>query len=234
MHITCLQHVAFEGPAEIATWAEARGHTLETVALYEPGFTHPAETDFLVIMGGPMGVHDDEDHPYRPGERRYIASVIERGSLVLGICLGAQLIADVLGAEVSRGEHTEIGWYPVKRLADAGFCPVMRRLPEVMGVLHWHGDTFAVPERAPRTYASEACGNQAFSYLGGRVIGLQFHLEQNPESLAGLVEGSSADLVGGLWIQSAEEMLDVGADVFAASNEALFTLLDAMSALWVR
>jgi len=229
VHITCLQHVAFEGPAEIATWASARGHSLEIVELYELEHPHPSETDFLVIMGGPMSIHDDAEYPFLAPERRFIQSAIDSGALVLGVCLGAQLVADVMGAEVVKGEHVEIGWYTVSRTPAADDDPVMGRLPQTMEVLHWHGDVFGIPEGAVQAYASEACQNQAFSYDDGRVVGLQFHLEQSSESLFGLVEAAANELVDGPWIQRAEEMLGARG-LFAASNEALFTLLDAMSA----
>jgi GMP synthase (glutamine-hydrolysing) len=226
----CLQHVAAEGPAEIATWAKARGHELETVRLYEPGHSHPSEPDFLVIMGGPMNVYEDDTYPFLGPERRYIASAIDDGALVLGVCLGAQLLADVMGGTVHPGEHVEIGWYPVSRTPDGDACPVMGRLPEVVEVIHWHGDTFEVPPSAARTYSSEACPNQSFSYDGGRVIGLQFHLEQSPESLQGMIDAFGDDLVDGPWIQHAEEVVRAR-ESFRELNEHLFTMLDAMSAV---
>ncbi len=228
MNIVCLQHAPFEGPVEIATWAAARGHALETVPLYEPDHTHPAEADMLVIMGGPMNIYDETEHPFLGPERRYIGAAIEGGSLVLGVCLGAQLVADVLGGEVTRGEHVEIGWYPVSRTPAGDSCPVLGRLPQTMSVLHWHGDVFAIPPEAMHGYASEACQNQAFSYDDGRVVGLQFHLEQNADSLRELAEELAGDLVDGPWIQTAHVMV-ADPELFASSREALFTLLDAMS-----
>lgn len=233
MRIVCLQHVPFEGPAEIAAWAELRGHSLEIVPLYEGDPIHPKTADFLVIMGGPMNIYEEVEHPYLSTEKAYIRSMVDGGALVLGVCLGAQLLADVMGAKVTRGEHAEIGWYPVSRVPGADACPVMGLLPSVMDVLHWHGDTFGIPDDTVRAYASEACENQAFSHDDGRVIGLQFHLEQNRESLEALVAACGEDLVDGEWIHSADHML-ASDERFADSNEALFKLLDAMSATRVR
>jgi GMP synthase-like glutamine amidotransferase len=229
VQIVCLQHVPFEGPAEIATWAAARGHALEVVPLYEPGHSHPPLADMLVVMGGPMSVHDEEEHAFLAPERRYIGAAVDAGAPVLGVCLGAQLLADVLGADVIRGEHVEIGWYPVSRTPAGDRCPVLGHLPQIMSVLHWHSDVFGIPSRAVHAYASEACQNQAFSFDGGRVVGLQFHLEQSPESLRELAEAAADDIVDGPWIQSVDTML-ADPDLFKAANEALFTLLDAMSA----
>lgn len=229
MRIVCLQHVPFEGPAQIAAWATTRGHTLEIVHLYEEDAAHPEDADFLVVMGGPMNVHEEIEYSYLVPEKRYIRSMVDGGALVLGVCLGAQLLADVMGAAVSRGEHAEIGWYPVSRTTEADGCPVMGMLPDVMDVLHWHDDAFDIPAGAIHTYASEACENQAFSYDGGRVIGLQFHLEQDAQSLAALSGAAADELVDGDWIQSASEMLG-SQERFVTSGELLFTLLDAMAA----
>jgi GMP synthase-like glutamine amidotransferase len=229
VRIVCLQHVPFEGPAEIATWAASRGHVLEVVRLYEEDAPHPADADFLIIMGGPMSIHEEAEHPYLAAEKSYVRAMMDGGALVLGVCLGAQLLAHALGARVFRGEHAEIGWYPVTKTTEADGCPVMRVLPDVMNVLHWHGDTFDTPAGAIRTYASKATSNQAFSYDGGRVIGLQFHLEQSPGTLASLAEAAVGDLVDGEWIQPAEEMLS-SRERFTVSNELLHTLLDAMAA----
>ena len=105
---------------------------------------------------------------------------------------------------------------------------MLGRLPQTMSALHWHGDVFAIPPGATHGYASEACQNQAFSYDDGRVVGLQFHLEQNADSLRELAEELADDLVDGPWIQPADVML-ADPEPFARGKEALFTLLDAMS-----
>ena len=107
---------------------------------------------------------------------------------MLGVCLGAQLVADVLGGQVSRGEHPEIGWYTVELTETGRAIPVFAGFPERFTALHWHGDTFAIPPGAVHVASSEACANQAFTHDGGRVVGLQFHLEETRESLALLRE----------------------------------------------
>jgi GMP synthase-like glutamine amidotransferase len=229
VRILCLQHVAFEGPGAIATWAESRGHQLDCSHIYQAGFTHPSEHDFLVVMGGPMSVNDEQSHPFLAEEKRFIEAVVESGALVLGVCLGAQILADVLGARVTPGEHSEIGWFPCVRTDEGGVSRAFGALPEEITPIHWHGDTFAIPEGAIRAYASDACANQAFEYDDGRVVGVQFHLEQTPETLAALVDGAGDELVEGTWIQSAETML-AGGERFNVANDQLFTLLDAMAA----
>jgi GMP synthase-like glutamine amidotransferase len=228
VRILCLQHVRFEGPGEIATWAESRGHQLTCSHIYRAGFTHPTEHDFLIVMGGPMGVNDEQTYPFLAEEKAFIASVIDSGALVLGVCLGAQLLADVLGAPVTQADQPEIGWYPCERTTEGASSQVFGALPEQIAPLHWHGDTFAIPEGAIHGFASEACTNQAFDFDDGRVIGLQYHLEQTPETLAGLIEGAGDELADDLWIQSGEKML-AGGERFNVANDQLFTLLDAMA-----
>jgi len=121
MRIQCLQHVNFEGPASIETWARERGLSMEKTDL-SAGAALPGCDDFdwLVVMGGPMNVYEESAYPWLAGEKRLIGDAIGRGRLVLGVCLGAQLIASVLGAAVYRNSHREIGWFPVNRGEDAG------------------------------------------------------------------------------------------------------------------
>ena len=195
-----LQHVSFEGPAAIADWLHMHGHSLQVTTLYQP-HTLPdtARLDWLIIMGGPMGVHDESELPWLKAEKAFIRACIDAGKVVLGICLGAQLIADVLGASVRRHRDTEIGWFPVRPCDDHELAQLFADAPTV---LHWHGDTFAIPAGARHLCRSEACDNQAFLY-GDRVLGLQFHLESTRESLAQLCHACGHELVPSQWVQDA-------------------------------
>jgi GMP synthase-like glutamine amidotransferase len=197
MRVHYLQHVPFEGIGTIGEWARSHGHDLSSTQMFQvptPALPGIDELDFLVVMGGPMNTYQQTEYPWLSGEKAFIASAIAAGRPVLGVCLGAQLVADVLGGPVSTGEHPEIGWYTVE-LTEAGRAiPVFAGFPERFTALHWHGDTFAVPPGAVHVASSEACANQAFTYDGGRVVGLQFHLEETRESLALLVENARDDL----------------------------------------
>ncbi len=230
MRIHYLQHVPYEGIAGIGDWATARGHTLSVSQLFAQDFAHPGAFDMLVVMGGPMNIYQDAEYPWLAEEKRFIASTIEAGKLVLGVCLGSQLVADVLGGPVTHGVQPEIGWYPVE-LTEAGRAlEVFSALPERFEPLHWHGDTFAIPPGAVHVARSEACENQAFAYDDGRVIGLQCHLEATHQSWSVLCEACGDQLEGGgEWISSAEEMLADEAR-FETIRELLFGVLDAMSA----
>ncbi|MDP2181072.1 MAG: type 1 glutamine amidotransferase [Actinomycetota bacterium] len=223
-----MQNVWFEGPGTIADWASARGHSFEVARPFDTAAPHPGEFDLLVIMGGSINIYQEQEHPFLAEEKQLVSSAIEDGKRVLGVCLGAQLVADVLGGPVTRGAQPEIGWYPVKLTEEGEASAVLGRLPKEFAALHWHGDAFAIPPGAIRLASSAACENQAFEYDGGRVIGLQFHLETTREGLSTLVDNARTELVEGEWIASAKKLLAPDAP-FAASRELLFTVLDSMA-----
>ena len=151
MNIHYLQHVPFEGLGSIANWVGQAGHNLTGSRLYAgEALPDPAALDWLIVMGGPMGVHDERHHPWLTREKQLIEQAIGQEKTVLGICLGAQLIADVLGARVYANEHREIGWFPVRRTSEAADCALGRVLPEQVEVFHWHGDTFDLPAGGKR------------------------------------------------------------------------------------
>jgi GMP synthase-like glutamine amidotransferase len=228
MRIHCLQHVPFEGPAAIANWAADRGHPLAISRLDRgEGLPSPDAFDRLVVMGGPMGVGDEAEHPWLPAEKALLRRSIDAGRSVVGICLGAQLLAEVLGARVYRGAHKEIGWFPIE-LTDRGpVSPVFAGLPRRLEVFHWHGDTFDLPSGAQRLASSAACLNQAFLH-GERVLGLQFHLESTPESVRAIVANCADELTPARWVQTAGQMLGIEEDAFAAINDTLFGVLDRL------
>ena len=154
MKILCLKHIAFEGPGTIALWAQQRGHELHIESV-DQNKSLPALTTFdvLLIMGGPMNVYQDAQYPWLETEKNYIRAAIDSGKYVIGICLGAQLIAHTLGAAITQGAHKEIGWFPIQPSAD---CPTAMQLPDELRVLHWPGDTFALPNGAHPIAASAA------------------------------------------------------------------------------
>lgn len=220
LRIHHLQHVPFEDLGSMGPLLQDRGHRMTGTHLYrdEPLPTC-GDFDWLIVMGGPMGVTDEDQFPWLAAEKRLVRDAIDAGRTVLGICLGAQLIATALDAPVYRNEHREIGWFDLHRAEAASQCAVGRALPEKVSAFHWHGDTFDTPAGAIRLAASEACANQGFVF-GERVVALQFHLETTPAGAARLVEHCAEELDGSRYVQEAEQIL-CDATRFTAINEVM-------------
>lgn len=226
MRIHFIEHENFEGPANIELWAKNKGHSITRTKLFNGDkFPFLREFDWLVIMGGSMNVYEDEKFPWLPPEKEFIKQAIDNNKIVLGICLGAQLIAAVLGGKVSKNEFNEIGWFPVKLTGEAKNSPVFSSFPDEFTVVHWHGDTFSIPPGARRIAESQACANQAFEI--GRVIGLQFHLEYSRESIDLMFKNCASDFVDGRYIQKPDEILS-GIGNVNETRRLLGLLLDNM------
>ncbi len=222
MNLYCLQHEPHEGPGAIVDWAESRRHRLTVIRPYlrEPApFLAPREG--LLVMGGSMNVDQEAEYPWLADEKKCIAVAIDDGNPVLGICLGAQLIARALGAKVTRNRHPEIGWFPIEKTAQAG--PLFDPLPSPLEVLHWHGDTFDLPEGATHVAFSEACQNQAFLYRE-KVVGLQFHLEVTRHQTAQMIK-AGGDIPPGPFVQSPDVIL-AQPDRFDRMHTLLYKWLD--------
>jgi GMP synthase-like glutamine amidotransferase len=259
VNVHYLQHVPYEGVGWIQDWARSRGHALSGSLMYAEGagaagLPDPDSLDMLVIMGGPMNIYEYDEHPWLRGEKAFIRACIDRGRAVLGICLGGQLVADVLGGEVTRAPFEEIGWYAVELTEEGRQLEVFAHFPDCFTTLQWHGDTFSIPPGAIHAAFSEATPNQAFSYDDERVIGLQFHLEETRVTLAELIgvagkklavtapvpaaaEAGAADdsfapagspeLARSPWVSPLEDLLAPDAP-FDACRDMLFGLLDRM------
>lgn len=227
MRIHYLQHVPFEDPAAIAEWAAHRGHELTGSHLYR-GDSLPQLDDFdwLVVMGGPMSVGDTDDYPWMRPELDLIGASVARGRRVLGVCLGAQFLADALGARVHAAPEKEIGWFPVEALP-VTTTDVYRGLPAQFTPLHWHGDTFELPADAVHLAHGPGCANQAFQ-VGQRAIGLQFHIEATPASVTELVDHCADEIEDGRWQMPAAAIRDCS-ERCAAVRPLLDDLLDFMA-----
>lgn len=229
MKVHVLQHVPFEGLGSIGPWLAAHGANGANVA-YTRFFDDPAlpavdGLDLVIALGGPMSVNDEATLPWLTDEKRFLRDAIRAGVPVLGICLGAQLIANALGARVYPGVQKEIGWFDIERVADPedifGF-------PERMQVFHWHGETFDLPPGAVRLACSAVCDSQAFR-IGRSVIGLQFHLEMTPVSLDAIISNCRVELVDGPFVQSEGEMRAAPAASFAAINRTMDRVLACLT-----
>ena len=224
MRIHSLQHVPFEDIGSMANDFHAQGYSLTSTHWYR-GDAAPDINSFdaLVVMGGPMGIYDEAIYPWLANEKVLIKEAIAAGKIVLGICLGAQLIADVLGGKVTRNPHKEIGWLPIQINPAAAAHPIAQVFARYPEVFHWHGDTFALPPGAVHLASSEGCVNQAYVFQD-QVYGFQFHLETTPTSARALIENCSDDIDGSRYTQSAQAIL-ASEDKFAQINRAMSEVL---------
>lgn len=224
MRLHFIQHVPFENPGYLVQWARGQNHSVAFSRMYEsPVFPALDELDWLIVMGGPMGVYDEDKFGFLKAEKQFIRSVIDAGKKVLGICLGSQLVAETLGAKVYPHTVKEIGWWPLKKTAAGKTDPVVASLPDEFITFHWHGDTFDLPVGAVHLLFSDACPNQSFLY-NNQVMGLQFHMEATYELVKAMVEHGRAELVPDKWIQSEEDILQNQAH-YAENNERIAALL---------
>ncbi len=153
-----------------------------------------------------MGVYDEHEYPWLKQEKEFLIQTIDSGIRVLGICLGAQLVAEVLGARVYPNDHKEIGWFPIAPKKNTASGKVGKLLSNAGEVFHWHGDTFDLPDGATHLAKSAACQNQAFS-IGDRVLALQFHLETTRNAAQALIDHCGHEIVDAPYIQPICEIL---------------------------
>ncbi len=231
MNIHCFQHSPSEGLGEIEPWARKKGHRVASTQ-WHVGETAPklAEVDWLMVMGGPMNIYEHRTHPWLEPEKRFLAEAIRANKTILGICLGAQLIADALGGKVFQNAEVEIGWSPVRFLPEAARCKLFAGFPSELTPLHWHGDTFSLPPGATNVAESDGCTRQAF-FSGDRIVGLQFHLEVGACEVARFLEaepGESESLGTGRRIQTRTEIRKRAPEHLPAAHAALYSLLEAM------
>ncbi|MEA3410980.1 MAG: type 1 glutamine amidotransferase [Pseudomonadota bacterium] len=206
MKIHYLMHVPFEGLGGIEPCLVGRGFALSRTRLFAAQrLPEPGSVDGLIVMGGPMSVGDAGPYSWLLEEKRFIAKVLHSGKPVLGICLGAQLLADVLGVRVYRNREKEIGWFPVALTPDGRSSPFFRGFPPEFDAFHWHGDTFDIPAGAFGIGFSEACDNQGF--VLDNAVALQFHLESQPSGVMDLCSECADELVPAPFVQTPEKML---------------------------
>lgn len=222
MHVHVLQHVPFEGLGSIEAWLARANARVTWTRLFESADFPDANTvDLLIVLGGPMSVNDGDKYPWLAPEKQFLVRATAGGTAVLGICLGAQLIASALEARVYPCEHKEIGWFPVRAEVGGPGCFVF---PDCVEAFHWHGESLDLPVGAGRLASSAACPNQAFQF-GRRVIGLQCHLEITPGSVDALMDNCAHELMPQRYVQSESELRSVPANNYAAVNAVMARVL---------
>jgi len=177
-YVVALEHAPYETPCYITSWLASQSIPVKEIKVWErEPFPDHNEVLLLIIMGGPMNIYEHDIFPWLISEKKYIKEIIDLSIPVLGICLGAQLIADVLGGVVTRLPVPEFGWTHICRNNEHKIHSEIDHLfPNTLEIFQWHQDTFSIPEKAVHLYSSQTCTNQAFIYAD-LVIGLQFHPE---------------------------------------------------------
>jgi GMP synthase-like glutamine amidotransferase len=218
-----LQHVPFEGPGSIEPRLKEAGYEVTNTQFFASAELPDLNPiDLLVVMGGPMSVNDEDAFPWITREKIFIRDAIESGKRVLGICLGAQLIASALGAEVYHNPAKEIGWFPIAGIAANDGTAFS--FPPEMKVFHWHGETFDLPPKAVLLARSQGCEHQAFQ-IGSSVIGLQFHLESTPESVRELVARCRDELIPSRFVQTEASILSALPEDYLSINRMMGDIL---------
>lgn len=228
MEIHYLQHVPHEALGSTAEWTEKQGHRVTGTRLFAGEL--PPETidfDWLFVMGGPMNIYQEAEYPWLVPEKAYIRRAIEAGKTVIGICLGAQLVSEVLGVPTVSNGQQEIGWFPLQRGA-AVESPLETLLPNTeVSAFHWHGDRFELPEGARPFAGSAACPNQGYVWRR-QVWAFQFHPEVTRDVAAAFIS-ADAPLPEGPFVQSPAAML-AEAERFADQRRRWFAFLSALAA----
>ncbi len=214
-----LQHVFFEGPGYIVSVLKDLGYQVSLIHLYknEP-FPLIQDIDLLVIMGGPMSVNDELQYPFFVEEKKLCREMVSLNKKMVGICLGAQMIASALGGSVYKNHQKEIGWWPI----------VDSNTKKESMVFHFHGETFDLPTGASLLASSKACINQAFRI--NHSYGLQFHLEMTNDSLRNIINHCENELVTGFpFIQNKEKIIDLAHIHLEQSNLLMKQFLSFLS-----
>lgn len=217
-----MQHVPFEGTGSIAAWLSERNAQVTRTSFFESAELPELKgLDLIIAMGGPMSVNDEDTLPWMKAEKQFIRDAIRLNVPVLGICLGAQLIANAIGSRVYGNREKEIGWFEIESTPSGKH---VFRFPPKATVFHWHGETFDLPPGSVRLARSAACANQAFQ-MGDRVIGLQFHLEMTPESIDSIIHNCRHELTEAAFVQTEPEMRSVHRGVLAENNRLMGDIL---------
>jgi len=225
--IHILLHVHYETPGCIEAWIMEKGYIYSSTTLYaDETLPDISDIDWLVVMGGPMSVHDTVEFPWLEDEKRFIKDAVTHGKVLIGICLGSQLIAEALGSRVYKNSVKEIGWFPVMKNSNDGSLSLLRKFNDIETVFHWHGDTFDIPEAAVHIMYSDGCRNQCYIY-NEKIVGLQFHVEVTADLLESMIVHGIDEIVPDKYIQDTN-LLRNGALNIKRNNELMFSILNEL------
>ncbi|HEY4788378.1 MAG TPA: type 1 glutamine amidotransferase [Bacteroidales bacterium] len=225
MRAHCFQHEPFEGMAALETWLRNKKFEISYTHFFESDQIPSLDSiDWLIVMGGSMSVNDENEFPWLKKEKEFVRECIKKGKVVIGICLGSQMIANSLGSQVYKNEHKEIGWFPIHKM-NSFKSKLFEDFPNEITVFHWHGETFDLPDGAELIASSEACKHQIFT-INDKVIGFQCHLETTDESLISLSDNCRAELKINPFIQSEMQMITDEKKYSSKMHDAFFKILE--------
>ena len=228
MRIHFIQHMPFENPGTIADWAKEKNYSTTYTKIFEnTDFPSIDSFDMLVIMGGVMGVYEENTYAWMNAEKSFIKKSIKANKKILGICLGAQFVAEALGANVFPHTKKEIGWFEVEKINQH---KLTENLPQTFATFHWHGDTFTLPENAIHLFKTNACEQQGFLY-NDRVAGLQFHMEVKEDLLNGMTENERAELIKADYVQTEDDIKNLTPKYIGQQKKFMYEFLEAFIAL---
>ena len=228
VNVLCITHEDIETPATIKDWAERKGYTFNFCKPYAgQNCLIIDDFDMLIIMGGPQSAREYASVSYLADEVRLIQRAISLNKIIIGFCLGVQLIGEALGAKTERSPEKEIGVYPLTLVPESLHDPVLKKLPLTFPAIHWHYDMPGLTQTCQVLGYSQGCPRQIIKY-GSRIYGFQCHLEMTKEDMRIMIQECPEDLTNNIYVQSAEEML---MHDYEAINQTMFKILDAMSAL---
>lgn len=226
MRLLCLQHDPLDGPGALLEWAETGGHDVFFCLICNGEALPPVNSfDLLVSLGGPMGAYEEEKYPWLAQEKQYLREAVTGGKKILGLCLGAQLLADALGGSAFRHTCKEFGWQPIEP-TEAG--QKWFGASDPFYAFQWHGDTYTLPPGAVQLARNEAAEQQAFlieTPSGGKALGLQFHLEWTEQMAREALAEPGVAPPATSFIQTPEEILS-DLSLFDAAKSRFFALLN--------
>ena len=227
MHIHYFQHDHFEDLGYIGDWAASHNYTTSATRFdIKPEFPPHENYDWLVVLGGKMGVHDSDQYPWIIQETEFIKVAIALEKTVLGICLGSQLLANALDAKVYKNSEPEMGFFPVMFNQHAHSDSIFKYFPDELNVMHMHFDSFDLPKGAIAMAHSKVTPCQAFRY-GNNVFALQFHFEITESNAPVFIREVTPEIVPGRLVQQPSEMLQ-NISSCALNNQVFSKMLDGI------
>lgn len=226
MKMLIITHASFEKPGSILTWAEKHNHTINEVKPYLGEMIPDVSSyDFIVVMGGPQSPLEIDKAPYLLDEITAIKEAIKLNKRLVGVCLGAQLIGEALGAKTERSPNREIGCYPLEMLEAANNDPVFGTMPKLLDVMHWHSDMPGIAEGATLIAKSAGCPRQIYRY-GDRIYGFQCHFELTKTLVTSMIESCPDDLKPAQYVMTKEQLMNIN---YAEINARMDSVLDYLA-----